>query len=196
VHRAAATGVPNANGPSVPSHRMSENRDDVDGLEFGPSGYLPERASKRARKIVLRSPLGLQWVVASLFAGVVVVVAGVLFLQRSGAPPTEPWVPTTGVGELGSAYQVDHLDVLLVPGAGRVRAFAADVDIAYCEASNRLESADGEVWSLTGRGLGGVPSLDEHPTRIHDGTVYVDPTVRAQGPDASDDAAEPGCVGP
>ncbi|MTV26636.1 hypothetical protein FTX61_14610 [Nitriliruptoraceae bacterium ZYF776] len=29
--------------------------------EFGPSGYLPERASKRARKIVLRAPLGLQW---------------------------------------------------------------------------------------------------------------------------------------
>ncbi|MEX2549968.1 MAG: hypothetical protein WD638_07065 [Nitriliruptoraceae bacterium] len=174
---------------------MSDKRDEVDGLEFGPSGYLPERASKRARKIVLRSPLGLQWVVASLVAGLVVVVAGVLFLQRSGAPPAEPWVPAARLAELGSAHVVEDLDVLLVPGAGRIRAFATADDISYCEASNRLESPDGEVWSLTGRGLGGAPSLDEHPTRIQDDTVYVDPTVRAPGPDASDERAEPGCAG-
>lgn len=188
--------MPGSGRPGVPSRWMSENRDDVDGPEFGPSGYLPERASKRARKIVLRSPLGLQWVIASLLAGAVVVVAGVLFLQRGGAPPTEPWVATVGVGELGSAYQADHLDVLLVPGAGRVRAFATADDISYCEASNRLESADGAVWSLTGRGLGGAPSLHEHPTRIHDGTVYVDTTVRAPGPAASSEPTEPGCAGP
>jgi hypothetical protein len=175
---------------------MSENRDEVDGLEFGPSGYLPERASKRARKIVLRSPLGLQWVVASLVAGVVVVVAGVLFLQRSGAPPAEPWTPVAEVADIGRARAAEDPGVLLVPGAGRLRAFAIDGDISYCEPTNRLESSDGQVWSLTGRGLGGAPSLDEHPTRIQDGTVYVDPTVRAPGPDASNEAAEPGCTGP
>jgi hypothetical protein len=61
--------------------------------EFGPRGYLPERAAKRARKIILREPLSLAWVIGAILAGLALVIAGVLFLQRDDplrAPPTEP----------------------------------------------------------------------------------------------------------
>jgi hypothetical protein len=161
--------------------------------EFGPSGYLPERAARRARKIVLRSPLGLQWVVASVLAGVVVVVAGVLYLQRSGDPPPSPWVAVGTVEDVTDAQLEPELDVLIVGAAGRVRAFADAADIGYCPASHRLEDASGRVWTLTGRGLGGAASLAEHPTLVHDGTLYVDPTRTSPGPSASDDPVEPAC---
>jgi hypothetical protein len=159
--------------------------------DFGPSGYLPERAAKRARKIVLRAPLGLQWVVASLAAGVVVLVAGVLFLQGRGEPPPPPWTPVGAVDDLPAAQPVGD-DVLLVAAGGRVRAFADAVEVSYCAASNRLEATDGRVWSLTGRGLG-TSSLAEHPTLVHAGVVYLDPTRTAAGPPPSDEPAEPGC---
>jgi hypothetical protein len=162
--------------------------------EFGPSGYLPERAAKRARKIVLRAPLGLQWVVASLVAGLVVVVAGVLFLQRSGEPPPAPWVQVGPVDELRPARFDESTRLLTVTTGGRVRAFAAAADVAYCEVSNRLEAPDGRVWSLTGRGFGGVRSLVEHPTVVHDGRVYVDPTVTVLAPNPTDEEVEPGCA--
>ncbi len=165
---------------------------DDSGPEFGPSGYLPERAAKRARKIVLRAPLGLQWVIASVLAGVVVVVAGVLFLLRSGDPPPPPWQDLGAVEQVGEAREVPELDLLLVGAGGRVRAFADAGDVEYCPASNRLES-DAGVWALTGRGLGGVDSLDEHPTLVQDGRVYVDPTRLAPGPPPSDDVVTPAC---
>jgi hypothetical protein len=166
---------------------------ELDQPEFGPSGYLPERAAKRARKIVLRAPLGLQWVVASLVAGLVVVVAGVLFLQRGAEPPPAPWVAAGAIEELHPARFDPSLGVLLVTGGGRVRALVAADEVAYCAASNRLEAADGRVWSLTGRGFAGTASLEEHPTQLHDGQVYVDPTVSVPGPAPTADEVAAGC---
>ena len=165
-----------------------------DRPEFGPSGYLPPRAAQRARKIVLRAPLGLQWVVGSLVVGVVVIGAGLLWLVGDDAPD-EPWVAVGSVTEVGATAEPDGLDVLLV-GNGRVRAFAdaGERGAAYCPASRRLESPEGGVWSLTGRGLGGTPSLREHPTRIHDGLLYVDPTATMDAPAPSSEAVEPACA--
>lgn len=160
--------------------------------EFGPSGYLPDRAAKRARKIVLRAPLGLQWVVASVLAGVVVLVAGILFLLRSGDPPPPPWQDLGAVEQVGEAREVAELDLLLVGAGGRIRAFAEAQGVSYCAASNRLESDTG-VWALTGRGLGGTDSLSEHLTLVQDGRVYVDPTRTVPGPPPSSEVAEPAC---
>lgn len=172
---------------------MDDDRTPADELEFGPSGYLPERASKRARKIVLRAPLGAQWVVAALVAGVVVVVAGVVFLLQGSDAPGEPWIAAGEVATIGRASPGSDGSVLLVPGAGRVRAFATTQELAYCEATNRIESPQGEVWTLTGRGLGGASSLQEHPTQLHEGIVYLDPTRTLPGPEASPEPVEPGC---
>ena len=196
--RPSRLGVTDPRGGStratgVPSLAVEDDRRAAEQPEFGPSGYLPERASKRARKIVLRAPLGAQWIVASLVAGVVVVVAGVWLLLSAGAAPEEPWVAVAEVEDIGRALAVPEREVLLVAGAGRVRAFADAGDVAFCAESNRLESSDGRVWSLTGRGLGAAPSLSEHPTMLHERTVYLDPTVEVPGPEPSDEHVEPGC---
>lgn len=166
---------------------------DPDRPEFGPSGYLPPRAAQRARKIVLRAPLGLQWVVGSLVVGAAVVVAGVLWLGGDDAP-ADPWIPVTEVDELEGTRPVDDPDVLLVAN-GRIRAIvgAEERGIAYCPESRRLEGPDGGVWTLTGRGLDGTPSLEEHPVRLHEGVVYIDPTRTGDAPTPSDEPAEPAC---
>lgn len=177
---------------------MTDPRDD---LPFGPRGYLPERASKRARKIVLRAPLGAQWIWASILAGVVVLVAGLAFLGRADDRPGPPFrhlgplaQVTTSVG--GVAGGPD--DVLVVTEGGRPRAF----DVAglatvptWCEASRRLEAAGGRVWTLTGRGLDGTPSLAEYPVLVSDGEVYVDLSTATPGPPPSPEPARPACAG-
>lgn len=167
---------------------------DPDRPEFGPSGYLPPRAAKRARKIVLRAPLGLQWVVGSLIVGAVVVVAGLIWLTADDTPG-EPWIALGPVDEVGTASHAGGLDLLLV-GNGRVRAFAeaGEQELDFCPESRRIESPDGGVWSLTGRGLGGRRSLREHPTLVRDGVLYVDPTRLSSAPPASDEPVEPACA--
>lgn len=162
--------------------------------EFGPSGYLPDRAARRARKIILRAPLGMEWIVASLVAGVVVVAAGVVFLTSSGGPPGEPYVPIGPVAGLPAAGPLEQVDAFVVTTTGRPRAFAeTPADLRYCAATRQLEAATG-VWSLTGRGLGGAESLREHPTVVADGVLYVDPTTTVPGPTADDRVPERGCA--
>ncbi|MTV26638.1 hypothetical protein FTX61_14620 [Nitriliruptoraceae bacterium ZYF776] len=161
--------------------------------EFGPSGYLPERASARARKIVLRAPLGLQWVVASLVAGVVVAIAGMILLTRGEAAPGPPWVELGAVEDLvGEVAHDTALGVLLVGIGGRVAALEAPAEVAYCPASGRLEDGT-DVWNLTGRSLTEAPSLPEHPVRIVEATAYVDPTVTAPAPSPARGDATPAC---
>lgn len=176
---------------------MNHDRDD---LEFGPSGYLPERASKRARKIVLRAPLGAQWVWASVVAGAIVLVAGLVFLGRADDEPAPPFERigaleevTTSVGGVPGGPD----DVLIVTEGGRPRAFdiAGFAHVpAYCDASRRLEAADGRMWTLTGRGLAGAPSLAEYPVLVSDGDLYVDLSAAAPGPPPADEDAEPACA--
>lgn len=164
---------------------------DPDELEYGPSGYLPAKAAKRARKIVLRAPLGIQWVIGAIVAGIVVVVAGVVFLGQSG-PPEAPWIATVDVTDVDDAMMLPDLDALVVTAAGPVVVFADAGDIALCPGNGRVESDTG-VWSAsTGRGFG-VTSLPHHPTLVHDGTIYVDPTRTIEGPTASSTMEDPGC---
>jgi len=182
-------------GPNLAGsvHRVTSNPVPDPSPSFGPSGYLPDRAARQARKIVLRAPLGLQWVVASLVAGLVVLVAGVLLLGRGSAPPGPPWTPL-GPVELLTTSSVDAASGLLVVNVGgRVRAFSAPDDVAYCAPSNRLEHPDGRVWALTGRGTGGQASLAPVPTLTVAGIAYVDATVIGDPLEPLADVAEPGC---
>jgi len=160
---------------------------------FGPSGYLPDRAARRARKIVLRAPLGLQWVVASLVAGVVVLVAGLLLLGRADAPPGAPWTSLGPVESLAVSSVDAPTGLLVVNVGGRVRAFRAPDGVTYCAPSNRLEHPDGRVWALTGRGTGGQDSLPPVPTLTVSGIAYVDPTSVGEPAAPLDEVTEPGC---
>lgn len=176
---------------------VSGDDGDHDGPEFGPSGYLPERASKRARKIVLRAPLGMQWVWAAIVAGAVVLVAGVLFLGRADDGPAAPFRAVAPLAELGEAElrTIDGTTVLLVTAGGRPRAFdltGLDEPPIFCPASRRLE-APGRVWSLTGRGLG-TPSLAEFSTLVSGGRLYVDLSGSLSGPPPSEDGERPVCT--
>lgn len=155
--------------------------------EFGPSGYLPPRAAKRARKIMLREPMGLQWAVAAMIAGVLVLVAGgALVLARSG-PPGPPFVdagPVADVDPAGAAVVpvAGGRRVLVVRGAGGVTVFAdPGRPVEWCATSGRLESVDGTVWEPTGRLVGGDgDSLTRLPAEVHTGVLYVDPTATGQ----------------
>lgn len=189
---------PGAHPPSDETAGQTRQEDPADDPPaFGPSGYLPAKASARARKIVLRAPLGLQWVVGAVVAGLVVVVAGVLFLTRSG-PPGEPFVATVAIDEVDGAAPLAELDTLLVTGGGPAVAFAglADHDLAFCAETRRVEGqAEGVAASwhpATGRG-DGVPSLSTHPVVVHDGVAHVDPTTTRPGPRAAADPRRLGC---
>ena len=163
--------------------------------QFGPGGYLPERASKRARKIVLRAPLGLQWIVASAVFGILVLVTGLVWLN-AGGPPGPPFV-AAGALPTAEGPTVTHLpdvDAWLVTGTGPALAVpTGQVDeLAWCDVAGQFESADGRVWSATGRGYD-TPSLRTHPVVVHDGAVYVDPTTVREGTRPSGDPRAPAC---
>jgi len=185
--------VPSAQSPA-PEHGPDGPRTPA-RPEFGPGGYLPDRAARRARKIVLRAPLGLHWIVASLIAGIVVLAAGLLLLDRGAADPAPPWEPLGDVEALPATSRHAPSGLLVVVVGGRVRAFDAPDGIAYCPASNRLEHPDGRVWTLTGRGQAGIPSLVPVATLTVRGSAWLDPTARAPAPDPLPEVAAPGCGG-
>lgn len=147
----------------------------------GPGGYLPERAAKRARKIVLRERMALSWPAAALVAALVVAATGTVFLLTRGGPPAPPFVAVAAVADVPALepvrVAVEDRAVLLLRAGGTLRAYLVDdAAVAYCPDSDRLEAPDGRVWSLQGRLLGGEGgSLTVLPTAVHDGTVHVDP---------------------
>lgn len=180
---------------ALPRARDAEHADRE--AEFGPSGYLPGRAAKRARKIVLRAPLGMAWIVAAALLGAVVLVAGWVFLSGASAPPAAPFVAVGAPPGLDEAEVLEDLDVLVV-SAGRVRAFAGaeELGLSYCARRGHIEGSQGRTWSLTGRGFGGVASLEEHPTVIHGDVLYLDPTRTLAAPPPLDEPAPPSCPAP
>ncbi|HWB72263.1 MAG TPA: hypothetical protein VG452_08590 [Egibacteraceae bacterium] len=71
-----------------------------DAQDAGPPGYLPQRAARRARKIVLRAPLGVGWILAALAAALVVAAAGLAFLLARTGPPGPPFVAVAELDDL------------------------------------------------------------------------------------------------
>lgn len=157
--------------------------DPASSLGYGPSGYLPSRASARARKIVLRAPLGIQWVIASVVAGVVVVVAGTWFLSRTSQPPPPPFEATIAVADLdGLAALRDG--VVAVAAGGPVRVYLVPPSAVLCPINGRIEASNGSWSASTGRGFG-TESLPRHPSLVHAEVVWVDFTVVVDGPAAT-----------
>lgn len=152
--------------------------------DFGPRGYLPGRAAKRARKIVLREQMGLGWPLAAVCAGVALVVVAVAFVGLRSGPPGPPFASVGSVDDLGREVAIVATTqtgppVLLVRAGGSLRAFVSPgEEVRWCEASRRLESDSGSVWTLEGvrvsDGAGSSEgSLAPVPTAVHDGLLYV-----------------------
>lgn len=170
--------------------------------EYGPRGYLPERAARRARKIILRERMGLGWPLAALAAAVVLAVAGGSFLLTRTGPPDAPFAPVADLAAVpaGEAVTVTAPDgdVLVVRTATRVQAFLAPGKaVAYCGASGLLEAPDGALWDTGGRLLGGPgDSLAVAPTQVHAGVVYADLGAARAPPAGADSGARPRCAVP
>ena len=181
-------------GPAGTVMPMSEhNQPSENPPEFGPGGYLPERAAHRARKIILRAPLGLHWIVAALVAGVVVVAASLWVLRGPASELNDPWVALGDPATFGDAAYLAEHDVLVVGAAGRIRVFADASHVSFCASSRQLEAADGRVWRLTGRGTSGVASLVEVVSQVHRDVLHIDPTRTRDAEPPSPDVFTPGC---
>lgn len=155
--------------------------------EFGPRGYLPERASKRARKIVMREQMGVQWVIAAVVAAVIVAGAGAWYVLYGQQPPDRPFVPVADIDEVDPrgalvleagetrGHEPPPVDLAVVRAGGAVRVFRVPTDaVVWCEPSGRLEAPGGAVWNTNGRLVGGAgESLEPVPSEVFGGVLYV-----------------------
>lgn len=193
------------------AERAPDRREDGSSPDFGPGGYLPERAAKRARKIVLREQMGLQWPIAAVLAALLVLLAGGVFLAVGTGPPGPPSkalleideVDPRGAeilpaGEPRPGFAAARDDLAVVRAGGGVRVFSLPGDeVVWCPASGRLEAADGTVWNANGRRVGGAGrSLAPVAAEVHDGVLYADET--SQGAPLPPEARQetPQCVDP
>jgi hypothetical protein len=176
--------------------------DDATSPEFGPGGYLPPKASKRARKIVLREQMGRGWPLAALLASVLVAMAGVAYLYVASRAPGPPFVAVgaiTAVPANGAAVlspTADDSAVLVLRAGGPVRAFATPDPVPqWCATSRRLETATA-AWSADGRLVAGTGrSLQPLRSTVHDGVVYVDSSTALPAPTPAQGSQPLGCAG-
>ena len=152
----------------------------------GRVAYLPPRAAK-ARKLILRSQLGRGWIVASALFGLLILVAGVLFLTRDGHPGP-PWVrvaplsslPDGAVAEVaGPAGQV----VVVDRRGGGLRAFLAPPGPCPVRGagSGFARPCAGQRWDRTGAPASNLRDGQEAPPLrpvtplFAGGDLYVNP---------------------
>jgi hypothetical protein len=153
------------------------------------TAYLPPRAAK-ARKLILRSQLGRGWIVASVVFGLVILVAGGLYLARAGRPGP-PWVRvaalealpagavTEAPGASRSARQTLAGEVVVVDRrGGELRAFLAAPGPCPVVAAGAgfARPCTGERWDADGTpAAGGAPALRRRPASFARGDLYVLP---------------------
>ena len=176
----------------------------LSGPEFGPGGYLPSKAAKRARKIVLREQMGFGWPLAAVVAALIVAAAGGAYLYTSSRGPAEPFravqplakIPVGGAATLLVSGTGDPgVSVLVVRAGGSVRAFLPDADVAWCPQSQRLENDD-SAWTVDGQLVHG-PRRSLQPVRstVYDGIVYVDVDTQLPPPPPGPAGPPPVCGG-
>jgi hypothetical protein len=147
--------------------------------------WLPPKAKLRARKLILRSQLGLPWLLGALAAALLILVAGALLLVQSGRPGA-PWALVGPAGRFpeGTVAQTPLAgsatgDVLVIDRrGGAARGFVAG-------AGNCDVVADGDGfsrpcqearWDADGRPPAGSPGQALRPVRVRlaGGGLYVD----------------------
>jgi nitrite reductase/ring-hydroxylating ferredoxin subunit len=145
--------------------------------------YLPPRAGK-ARKLILRSQLGLPWMLAAILFGLVILVAGVLFLVKGGRPGA-PWqrvAPVTRFAD-GAVTQAPLRagEVVVVDRrGGTLRAFLAPS--GSCPVTGApggfARPCTGQAWDQAGapvgsQGTSSPPPLRAMPATVAKGDLYV-----------------------
>lgn len=171
-----------------------------DDAEFGPGGYLPQRAATRARKIVLREQMGFGWPLAAIAASLLVVAAGVFYVVSTNRPPAEPFVEVAPLAAVpvggGASLSAGGEEVFVLRADGLMRAFAtpAGETLRWCEDSRQIESAQGQVWAPDGRQIGdGNASLAPLRSTVFKGVIYVDPTQPLPAPPPRPQGSAPAC---
>ena len=152
----------------------------------GKLAYLPPRAAK-ARKLILRSQLGRGWIVASALFGLVILVAGFLFLARQGRPGP-PWTRVAAVSALpaGAVTETAGPDgqVVVVERRGGRRAILAPPRACPVRGagSGFARPCAGQRWDAGGSpaselrdGQEAPPPLRQVPAATAAGDLYVDP---------------------
>ena len=150
--------------------------------------YLPPRAGK-ARKLILRSQLGLPWMLAAILFGMVILVAGILFLVTGGRPGA-PWqrvAPVTRLAD-GAVTQTPLRagEVAVVDRrGGTLRAFLAPTGPCPVVGTPRgfarpcvLQAWDRSGEPLRTQGSSALPPrLRPMPATVAKGDLYVDPSA-------------------
>ena len=145
------------------------------------TAYLPPRAAK-ARKLILRTQLGLGWLLAASLFAVVILVAGTLLLAKGGRPGA-PWVRVAAVAAFpeGSVTEVPaatgRVVVVVDRRAGLVQAFLAEPGPCPVTAAGPgfARPCQGAAWDAGGRPRRtGTPALRRAPVRFARGDLYVD----------------------
>jgi hypothetical protein len=152
----------------------------------GKLAYLPPRAAK-ARKLILRSQLGRGWIVASALFGLVILVAGFLFLARQGRPGP-PWTRVAAVSALPAGAVTETAgpagQVVVVDRRGGLRAFLAPPGACPVRGagSGFARPCAGQRWDAGGSpaselrdGQEAPPPLRQVPAAVAGGDLYVDP---------------------
>jgi hypothetical protein len=148
--------------------------------------YLPPKAAK-ARKLILRSQLGLPWMLTAALFGAAILAAGAVLVVKGGRPGA-PWVVVAPVTRLpdgavtetpGPSGQV----VVVDRRGGTLRAFAlapGACPVVGAGSGGFARPCAGEVWDGDGR-AGATPSraappaMRPLPVQVARGDLYVNP---------------------
>jgi hypothetical protein len=141
-----------------------------------------------------RGRLGLQWVVAPLVVGVVLLAFAWILLFRGGGPRGS-YHPVGKADTFveGTARPVDLPGVFVGRVGGRLFAVLQEDGCSLSFCGGHYVDCRGAVYSLSGDALGGVGALDVLPLTIYRGTVYVDPDHPVDGSPAPPPSSPASC---
>jgi hypothetical protein len=143
-------------------------------IRFRPPGAKPW--TKIGPLGPFRGRLGLQWVLAPLIVGAVLVAFAWLLLFRSTMPAGS--FRSVGAADSfaeGTARAVDVPGLFVGRSGGRLFAVLQEdgCSLAFC--GGRYVDCRGAVYELNGEAPKGMGALDLLPVTIYRGTVFVDP---------------------
>ena len=136
-------------------------------------GYLPRKAANR--KILIRSQLGLPWILWALAFGGAIVLAGVTYLLLRPSTPGPPFV------DRGPLAQYADGEVTALPdGSGwvdrRTGLVVIGDPVTFCPADGGWVDAETARYDAAGRRVGGGDGLLLLPVRAASQRLFVDPT--------------------